>query len=103
LAVHLRLASPSVLLRNHEAHRRLRMAQKEKQALMRSFYALKGAVERVASRGGCKGGSEDETLDMNSPQSTKRDLRANHPSSSSLLVGAGSGAPGPSFVVGSLT
>lgn len=32
------------------------------------------------------------------------DLRANHPSSSSLLVRAGSGAPGPSpSVVGSLT
>jgi hypothetical protein len=31
------------------------------------------------------------------------DLRAKKPSSSSRLVGAGSGAPGPSFVVGSLT
>lgn len=30
-------------------------------------------------------------------------LRAKKPSSSSLLVGAGSGAPGPSFEVGSLT
>lgn len=79
------------------------MAQKAKQALMRSFYALKGLSKVLASRSGCKGGSEDETLNINLPPSTKSDLRANHPSSSSLLVGAGSGAPGPSFVVGSLT
>lgn len=74
------------------------MALKEKQALERSILCLRMLSKEVASRNGCIRGSEDETLNIISPLTKKGDLRANHPSSSSLLVGAGRGAPGPSFV-----
>jgi hypothetical protein len=84
-------------MRSHEASTRLVQALEAYKIERRSRSAANGArgaqVPKAAQRG----------VRVLSPRKQDGDLRANHPSSSSLRVGAGSGAPGFVSVIGSLT